>query len=410
MAGVKPVLDARRYRRRRQRDADAARIDTNSLFITEQLNRLGIDVVVKAIVGDDRAELIASSARCCARAELIVCSGGLGPTDDDLTREVVAAVLGRALSEDEAITTRMRARFVARGYAAPMPESNRRQAMVPAGARVHREQHGSAPGLWIEDGERVVLLLPGPPRELKPMLIGAGRRPAARARDRQLRWCAAWCASTGRIESQTDEVLRAALPPVGGGDTADRGDDPGAAGSDRAAPVGAASGTRQAERRRRSTRRWPMSPGSSAPTSSATTAAGSSRSSGDLLLRAAVAHRRGRVVHRRSDQLAPDRRARQLALRRARRRHLLQRGQDRPARCAGGPDRGTRRGERTGGAGHGRRHPRARAGGGRRRRDRHRRAGRVDRRRSRWARWRLPWLPAASCVHACSASTATANR
>ena len=184
-----------------------SRLDTNSLFITEQLNLLGIDVVAKAIVGDDRRELDHVFRALLQRADVVVLSGGLGPTDDDVTREVVAGALGRRLAEDEAITSRIRARFVARGYTAPMPEINRRQAMVPSGARVIENAHGSAPGLWIEDAERLVLLLPGPPRELTPMLTTL--------RDGWLRECAPGDALvrrvvriTGRIESQTDEALQ----------------------------------------------------------------------------------------------------------------------------------------------------------------------------------------------------------
>jgi nicotinamide-nucleotide amidase len=112
------------------------RVDTNSLFITEQLNALGIDVVVKAVAGDDREELAHLFRAALARTDLVVFTGGLGPTDDDVTREVVAATLGRELTEDTAMTERLRVRFAARGYAGAMPESNRRQAMVPAGARV----------------------------------------------------------------------------------------------------------------------------------------------------------------------------------------------------------------------------------------------------------------------------------
>src|SRR5687767_1017201 len=197
-----------------------SRIDTNSLFITEQLNLLGIDVVVKAIVGDDREELDHIFRAALGRVDLVVFSGGLGPTDDDLTREVVAGVLGRPLHEDEGITARMRARFAARGYTMPMPEINRRQAMVPGGARVIENAHGSAPGLWLDDGPRVALLLPGPPRELKPMLsaLVAGplrERTAGAALVRRV------IKITGRIESQTEELLQplyreweAGSPPI----------------------------------------------------------------------------------------------------------------------------------------------------------------------------------------------------
>ena len=125
------------------------RLDTNSLFITEQLNRLGIEVVLKAVVGDDRAQLAHTCRAALQRADLVVLSGGLGPTDDDITREAVAEVLGRPLAEDAAITAHLRARFAARGFTMPMPENNRRQAMVPAGARVLENTRGSAPGLWL---------------------------------------------------------------------------------------------------------------------------------------------------------------------------------------------------------------------------------------------------------------------
>ena len=184
-----------------------SRIDTNSLYITEQLNLLGIDVVIKAIVGDDREELGHIFRAALSRVDLVVFSGGLGPTDDDLTREVVAGVLGRPLHEDEGLTARMRARFAARGYTMPMPEINRRQAMVPEGARVIENAHGSAPGLWLDDGPRVALLLPGPPRELKPMLsaLVAGplrERTAGAALVRRVIRIA------GRIESQTEELLQ----------------------------------------------------------------------------------------------------------------------------------------------------------------------------------------------------------
>src|SRR5688572_21972490 len=146
------------------------RTDTNSLHITDQLNRLGIDVVLKMIVGDDRDELTEAFRAARRRADLVVLSGGLGPTDDDVTREVVAAALGRTLNEDPAITEQIRARFIARGITTAMPEINRRQAMVPEGATVLPNTRGSAPGLWLEDGDAVVLLLPGPPREMMPML------------------------------------------------------------------------------------------------------------------------------------------------------------------------------------------------------------------------------------------------
>jgi nicotinamide-nucleotide amidase len=182
------------------------KLDTNSLFITEQLNLLGIDVKAKAVVGDDRAELEHVLRAWLARSDLVVMCGGLGPTDDDLTREVVASVLGRPLAEDEALTAHLRQRFASRNLPAPMPENNRRQAMVPRGARVIANSRGSAPGLWIDHEDRLVLLLPGPPRELRPMLteLAEGalkeRGSGAPLLRRVLR-------VAGRFESHVDEVL-----------------------------------------------------------------------------------------------------------------------------------------------------------------------------------------------------------
>ncbi len=182
-----------------------SRLDTNSLFITEQLNALGIEVAFKTVVGDDRDELAASFRTALDRVDLVVCSGGLGPTDDDLTREVVADVLGRPLREDEAITEHIRTRFARRGM--QMPEINRRQAMVPAGGIVLENPNGSAPGLWLEHDDRLVLLLPGPPRELKPMLTRVVEGPLA-ARAAGLVLVRRVIRITGRTESHTEEAVQ----------------------------------------------------------------------------------------------------------------------------------------------------------------------------------------------------------
>lgn len=182
------------------------RIDTNSLFITEHLNRLGVDVLTKCVAGDDRSELVALLRFLRSRVDIVICCGGLGPTDDDMTREAAAEVFGRTLHEDPAITERLRARFAAR-FKGSMPEINRRQAMVPAGATVLTNAVGSAPGLWLEDAQGVVLLVPGPPRELKPMFEALvqralGERAAGQTLRRQV------LKVVGRIESQTEELLQ----------------------------------------------------------------------------------------------------------------------------------------------------------------------------------------------------------
>jgi nicotinamide-nucleotide amidase len=149
------------------------RVDTNSLFITERLNAIGYDVRLKAVVADDVDELAQVVRAAMAWADLLVVTGGLGPTEDDITREAVARVLDVPLEIDEAIVDRIRDRFARRGLA--MPEINRRQAMVPGGAVVLDNPNGTAPGLWIERGRTALVLLPGPPREMKPMLEGIVR-------------------------------------------------------------------------------------------------------------------------------------------------------------------------------------------------------------------------------------------
>ena len=145
------------------------RMDTNSLFLTEELNKLGIEVVRKTVVGDHR-ELMAEAFRdALNHVPLIIACGGLGPTEDDLTRETVAELLGRRLLRNDDIVRFIEARF--RSFGRPMPEANLRQAMVPEGAEPLDNPRGTAPGLWIEDGEHQIALLPGPPRELKPMFL-----------------------------------------------------------------------------------------------------------------------------------------------------------------------------------------------------------------------------------------------
>ncbi|MBP7569592.1 MAG: competence/damage-inducible protein A [Acidobacteria bacterium] len=144
------------------------RTDSNSLAITSALNDLGIRVVWKAIVGDQQDELAGAVRHALSLADLLVLTGGLGPTDDDVTREAVAEALGLPLEEHEAIAERLRARFAARGL--EMPAINRRQAKVIGGATILPNANGTAPGQWIAAGGRYVLLLPGPPREMRPML------------------------------------------------------------------------------------------------------------------------------------------------------------------------------------------------------------------------------------------------
>jgi len=143
------------------------RVDTNSLFVTEQLNTIGCDVRMKTVVGDDVGELASVVQAALEWADVIVLTGGLGPTEDDITRDGVARVFQRPLSEHEEIVDRIRRRFARRGLT--MPEINRRQGMVPEGATILENSNGTAPGLWLEHGRAAIVVLPGPPREMKPM-------------------------------------------------------------------------------------------------------------------------------------------------------------------------------------------------------------------------------------------------
>lgn len=143
------------------------RLDTNSLFLTDGLNQVGVRVVHKAVVGDSLDDMRASFRQALDRADLIVACGGLGPTDDDRTREAVADLLGRRLEFNEGVLRHIQELF--RRFGRVMPEINRRQAMVPEGAVVIPNPRGSAPGLWIETNGHIVILLPGVPSELRAM-------------------------------------------------------------------------------------------------------------------------------------------------------------------------------------------------------------------------------------------------
>jgi nicotinamide-nucleotide amidase len=182
-----------------------SRLDTNSLFLADRLRAIGILLRTKAVVGDRADDLDAVLRASLGRSDLVVLTGGLGPTDDDLTRTVVAAALKRPLHEDTAISESIRQRFARR--ALTMPEINRRQAMVPEGATVLPNAHGTAPGLYLEVGEHVVVLLPGPPRELEPM-FDAVVRDHLRARTAGTRVYTRIVRVFGRSESHTEEAVR----------------------------------------------------------------------------------------------------------------------------------------------------------------------------------------------------------
>jgi nicotinamide-nucleotide amidase len=140
-------------------------IDTNSLFLTHGLNEAGFEVHLKSVVGDDLSNIAGVLRSALQRSDVIIFSGGLGPTEDDLTRNAVAGELNRSLSIDASALETMRQRFAARGFR--MSKNNERQAEVISGAEVLDNPLGTAPGMWMEENGRYIVLLPGPPRELK---------------------------------------------------------------------------------------------------------------------------------------------------------------------------------------------------------------------------------------------------
>lgn len=183
------------------------RLDTNSLVIAGRLADLGILLRLKTVVGDQRDDLAALFRQAEARSDVIVLTGGLGPTDDDLTREVVADVLGLPLEQNDRIVDGIRARFAKRGLT--MPEINLRQAQVPRGAAVLPNPNGTAPGLLIQRSapKRVIVLLPGPPREMRPMFeaVCDGPLKAFAGGERNYR---ASLFVTGRTESHVEEAAQ----------------------------------------------------------------------------------------------------------------------------------------------------------------------------------------------------------
>jgi competence/damage-inducible protein CinA-like protein len=161
-----------------------SKLDTNSLWLTERVNALGLEVVRKSVVGDDRERLEAAIRAAFGLRKIILLTGGLGPTEDDVTRDAAAAALGRSLSLRADIVDWIERRFARFGR--KMAEINKRQAYVIEGAEVLPNPNGTAPGQWIEQDGMRVALMPGPPGELKPMFeaeiaprIQAGLEPAA---------------------------------------------------------------------------------------------------------------------------------------------------------------------------------------------------------------------------------------
>ena len=144
-----------------------SKTDTNSLWLTEKLNETGIEVKLKTVVGDDPARLEEAVRDALKRADVIITTGGLGPTEDDVTRQIVARSVGLELEFRQDLENGIRERF--RSFGREMPEINRRQAYIVEGADVLPNSNGTAPGMLVSTDGRLLIVLPGPPRELKPM-------------------------------------------------------------------------------------------------------------------------------------------------------------------------------------------------------------------------------------------------
>ena len=191
--------------------------DTNGRFLAEALHGIGIEVVYRTTVGDDRQRIREVLGQALNRAAVVVATGGLGPTEDDRTLDALADVTGRPLILHGETLKRIEERFARHRVA--MPESARRQAMVPEGALVLPNRHGTAPGLVWHEGGRLLVVLPGPPREVRPLfteevlpiiLKGTGR--GRRIRTRTIKVCGLLAS---QVEERIIDLLRADPGTVG---------------------------------------------------------------------------------------------------------------------------------------------------------------------------------------------------
>ena len=142
-------------------------VNTNAAYMARELNRMGIDVCFQTTVGDNRVRMKEVLVHALTRADLVITSGGLGPTRGDITKEVSAEVMGREMAQDEACVARLKEHFARIGR--EMTENNLRQAMIPEGAHIFVNHAGTAPGVAMERDGKLLVNLPGPPSEMKDM-------------------------------------------------------------------------------------------------------------------------------------------------------------------------------------------------------------------------------------------------
>lgn len=148
-------------------------LNTNSQFLSVELAKLGISVLHQSTIGDNHDRLSMALKEALGRSDIVVVTGGLGPTPDDITREVCCKTLGFDLVQDDAILDKIRTFFNKRGN--EMPPTNAKQAQVPVGGTVFHNDNGTAPGLGLEKDGKCVVMLPGPPYELEPMFLNKVR-------------------------------------------------------------------------------------------------------------------------------------------------------------------------------------------------------------------------------------------
>jgi nicotinamide-nucleotide amidase len=180
------------------------RTDTNSLWLTGRLNSIGIEVHQKTVVGDDEARLEEAIRDALKRSDVILLTGGLGPTEDDVTRKVFSRVTGRQLTLDYEVLSQIRSRLTSRGY--KMTPNNERQALIPRGATILPNPNGTAPGIKVDEDGRLVVLLPGPPRENQPM-FDHFVMPDLEKSSRGIRISKRILKATGIGESQLDDMI-----------------------------------------------------------------------------------------------------------------------------------------------------------------------------------------------------------
>lgn len=180
------------------------RTDTNSLWLTEKLNAIGVEVMLKTIVGDDELRLEEVIRDAMKRSHIVITTGGLGPTEDDITRQIAAKAVGRELVYHDELEAELRERF--KRWGREMPEINKRQAYVINGAKVLPNPNGSAVGMMYEADDRLLAVFPGPPREMRPM-FESFVRPTIAAKAGGTIVCRRVMRVSGMGESTVDELI-----------------------------------------------------------------------------------------------------------------------------------------------------------------------------------------------------------